>query len=82
MTRSSTDSTKKHNYHVTSLESFEHLNTMNDIEWRIKRKTILDTMNAWETVTGEEKIPHQTLSDPLDKSDKWQNGCLQPSMHH
>jgi len=53
----STNSTSKHDYHVTSLGSFERLNTMNYIEWRINTKTILDTMNAWEIVTGEEKIP-------------------------
>ena len=57
---SSTDSTSKHDYHVTSLGSFERLNTTNYIEWRINAKTMLDTMNAWEIIMGEEKMPTET----------------------
>jgi len=56
----STNSTSKHDYHVTSLGSFERLNTTNYIEWRINAKTMLDTMNAWEIVRGEEKMPTET----------------------
>ena len=56
----STVSTSKHDYHVTSLGSFERLNSTNYIEWRINAKTMLDTMNAWEIVTGEEKMPTET----------------------
>jgi len=56
----STNSTSKQDYHVTSLGSFERLNTTNYIVWRINAKTMLDTMNAWEIVTGEEKMPTET----------------------
>jgi len=56
----STNSTSKHDYHVTSLGSFERLNTTNYIEWRINAKTMLDTMNAWEIGTREEKMPTET----------------------
>jgi len=56
----STDSTSKHEYHVTSLGSFERFNTTNYIEWRINSKTMLDMMNAWEIVTGEEKMSTET----------------------
>jgi len=66
----STNSTSKHDYHVTSLGSFEHLNTTNYIEWRINAKTMLDTMNTWEIVTGEEKNANRNLSGPLDESEK------------
>jgi len=57
---SSTDSTSKHDYHVTSLGSFERLNSTNYIQWRINASTMLDTMNAWDIVTGEEKMPTET----------------------
>ena len=59
-TMSSTDSTSKHDYHVTSLGSFKRLNSTNYIQWRINARTMLDTMNAWKIVTGEEKMPTET----------------------
>jgi hypothetical protein len=39
------------------LGSFERLNSTNYIQWRINARTMLNTMEAWEIVTGEEKLP-------------------------
>jgi hypothetical protein len=68
-TMSSTDSTSKQDYHITSLGSFERLNSTNYIQWRINARTMLATMKAWEIVTGEEKIPTEA-SSPLDEGEK------------
>jgi len=76
---SSPNSTKRHDYHVTSLGSFERLNTTNYSEWRINAKTMLDMMNAWKIVTGEEKMPTETFlaHSTRAKSGKTDNSNLQ-----
>jgi len=56
---SSTDTVKK-DLHKTKWGNIEHLNLINDIDWKMNVKSILKSMKAWEIVIGEEKEPTET----------------------
>jgi len=43
---------------------------------------VLKTMEAWQIITGEEKMPDRGFSSPLHESEKRQDGNNQPSASH
>jgi len=51
---SATDTIKK-DIHRTNWGSIERLNITNYIDWKMNVKSILNSMRAWEIITGEEK---------------------------
>jgi len=67
---SSTDTVKK-DLHKTKRENIERLNLFNYIDWKMNVKSILNSMKAWEIVTGEEKEPTET---PLTHSSRARSG--------
>jgi len=67
---SSTDTVKK-DLHKTKWGNIERLNLINYIDWKMNVKSILNSIKAWEIVTGEEKEQTET---PLTQSTRARSG--------